>query len=81
MQADGSRKFIGDNKLMIEAIRERTNVEIQSLLSRKSAQDNFKSADYQDNNGEPIDWGNLEGSNVDIAEKLKDAEGPIQAAL
>lgn len=90
LQADGTRKFIGNNKEMLQATRDQINAERTALAERKKIQEDFNKVSwgYKDKNGKSVevDWAKLaedgiSDTNVQTARNLMNADGATQAAL
>mgnify|MGYP006896622272 CR=1 FL=1 len=81
MQADGSRKFIGNSKMMLQSVLDETSAEIKALEERKRVQDSFKAIKWGSSNGLVEDWSAKSGTETSTARNLMKAEGGTEAAL
>lgn len=85
LQADGSRKFIGNAAQMQEITRENIRQQRQELAERRQIQKDFANVGWghTDENGNRVkaDWANKSGKDTTTAQSLLDAGGATEAAL
>ena len=90
LQADGTRKFIGNNKEMLQATRDQINAERQALAERKKIQEDFNKVGWghrdENNKWVEADWAELaedgiSDGDIGSARNLMNADGATQAAL
>ena len=90
LQADGTRKFIGNNQQMLSATRDQINAERQALAERKKIQEDFNKVKWQytDANGNQVDvdWAKaaedgIQDGDVATARNLMNSSGATQSAL
>lgn len=81
MQADGSRKFIGNSKMMLQSVVDETSFEIKALEERKKVQDSFKAVKWGNAQGLVTDWSTKSGAETGTARNLMNAGGGTEAAL
>lgn len=88
LQADGTRKFVGDSAEMLAQTRANIEAQRKELRIRQEAQENFSAAGwgYTDSEGARITdeskvWKGREGSDTASAKNLKDAGGATQEML
>ena len=90
LQADGTRKFIGNNQQMLQATRDQINAERQALAERKKIQEDFNKVKWQytdaDGNKVDVDWAKaaedgIQDGDVATARNLMNSDGATQSAL
>ena len=90
LQADGTRKFIGNSQQMLSATRDQINAERQALAERKKIQEDFNKVKWQytDANGNKVDvdWAKaaedgIQDGDVATARNLMNSGGATQSAL
>lgn len=88
LQADGTRKFVGDSAEMLAQTRANIEAQREELRIRQETQENFSAAGwgYTDSEGTRITdeskvWKGREGSDTASAENLKNASGATQEML
>ena len=90
LQADGTRKFIGNNQEMLQATRDQINSEREALAERKAIQEEFNKIKWghNDENGKWVeaDWAGraedgIQTDDITTARNLLDSEGATQKAL
>ena len=88
LQADGTRKFVGDSAEMLAQTRANIEAQREELRIRQETQENFSAAGwgYTDSEGTRITdeskvWKDREGSDTATAENLKNASGATQEML
>jgi hypothetical protein len=90
LQADGTRKFIGNNQQMLQATRDQINAEREALAERKKIQEDFNKVKWQytdaDGNKVDVDWAKaaedgIQDGDVATARNLMNSNGATQSAL
>ena len=80
LQADGSRKFIGDSEDMMAQTRARIIEDRKALQERQKIQSEWKTV-VQGNDGKLSDWGAKSGTDTGTARNLMNAGGKTEAML
>ena len=87
LQADGTRKFVGDSAEMLAQTRANIEAQREELRIRQETQENFSAAGWGYGEGdnrvtdEEKVWKGREGSDTATAENLKNASGATQEML
>lgn len=87
LQADGTRKFVGDSAEMLAQTRANIEAQREELRIRQETQENFSAAGWGYGEGdnrvtdEEKVWKGREGSDTASAENLKNASGATQEML
>ena len=90
LQADGSRKFIGNSQQMLQSTRDQINAERKALAERKAVQEAFNDVKWQytdaSGNKVDVDWAEgaadgIQAGDISTARNLMNVDGATQAAL
>lgn len=84
LQADGTRKFIGNAEDMKKATQEDIQAQREQLEARKAAQAGFDKAGWGHSEGDAwvkADWANKKGSDTGTAQNLLNAGGATEDML
>ena len=85
LQADGTRKFIGDADAMAQATRDNIEEQRKALAERQAIQESFNDVKWghTDENGQwqKADWANKEGTDTTTAQNLVNADGATEEVL